>query len=447
MTDIQPVGQGGKAFVGLVSLAFGLFVVTHMWGPAGPYVAMPFLLAWLLYWTFVQRRVVLNCSLVWLVFVFLIYLFCRVLIAHWSGTHTLADNRDILPEYLRISGLWSLVLAPWFVGRSGQRNLHLLLLFGLIGGVGEALWAFWSQGGLGSPGGRLKVLGGPNATATTFGIFLVLALTVGFAWCKRIADNRSRAEAVAGWGSWLALLGFVLLVMILTESRSAMLSLAALLPFGIGVSGAIAWIFGGGGARKKLLWCAAAGAVILMAVAAANWDRISARYEQVEGPIISIMSGDFSDLGANSVGKRIMLDQFALSQISETPIWGYSPAGVEPLIRSQADEVLRKHSDVHNVHLELLLSLGIAGGILFYTMVVISATEVIRASLHGRLRLDVGLFWLFSVAFIALEGCFDTRIWVYSYGLMMAIMGSIGIACQMERMLQGSVKNGAGRPT
>jgi O-antigen ligase len=426
-----------RPFYKLSYIAFVLFAVTAMWGPAGPYLMLIPLLAWFVYWSRREGGSADRSSLVWLVCLFLFYVGIRAVFGYMADPTTWEQQDKVAADYFRIGGLWAMVLAPWLVGRSGQFNRNILFGLALVGFLGETLFVVpWGDIATGAQV-RPNLVSGPNGSAVVSGFFFLLVLIVGGSLIVSVLASWRWWASVSLVIAWLALLGLLALYLALMQSRSAWLALAAVLPLVVVAGG---WVLARASSTKRIwvpLASLAVAVAIVAGVFASQHHLIERRYEAAKGPVKQIVALEWDQLEPGSLSYRIWMYQFGVSRVLEKPLFGWSPGGVKKLIQEKGGEHIDRFSQIHNMHLEVALGLGGVGLILFYSMVAISFTEVVRAMRRRRLPFTWGLFWIAATLFIGIEALFDTRFFVYDYGAVMVLLGTLAIGCQLDRLGDG----------
>lgn len=416
---------------------FLLWAISFFWGPAGPYLMTPLLLAWFVYWCRTENPGAARSPLVWLVWLFTFYVCVRGVIGYLADPATAALQDKIVADYFKIGGLWALLIAPWLTGSSGARNRNILFGFALIGFLGEA--------GRAVPWGDLdgfiqrrgETVADPNASATVAGVFFLLVLFVGggllVRWARR-GRWRLAGAGVLPWAGLLVFLGFLLLA---TQSRSAWLALCVVLVLALGAAVWLATRYFSSRRTATAVVMGGCAGLVLAALALGQIDVVQKRVSHEHETIEKVLSLQLADLEPGSTSNRIWLYQHALSTIPERPVFGYSPGGVEALVWSSPNEHIRHYGHFHNLYLDIAAGLGLLGLGMFLAMVGLSVVAVVRAFGQSQLPLEWTGFWLAGIGFVAIDICFDTRLFIYDFGAVMALLGSLGIGYHLE-LLRGA---------
>lgn len=426
--------QPSNWFRRIAYAGFLLWSVTFFWGPTGPYLMIPLLLAWFVYWVKTDNRRAARSPIVWMVCLFALYVIVRGVTGYLTDPSTSEEQGSIASAYLKIGGLWALALSPWLTGSLGARNRNILFGLGLIGFLGEVIsavpWAdiqtFTNQ--------RVSTISGPNASASVTGIFFLLVIVVGASVLARMVRLRRWVLAAVGLLVWIALvflLGFLILA---SGSRSTWLGLAVV--FGLAVPVAF-WATRNQVASYKwrtTFLTVGIGFLLVAGGAVSQTEIIQKRLAGEHDTISKVVTLDLENLEPSSISHRIWLNQYGLSKIPGQPVFGYSPGTVEHLIDEAPNEHIQQWRHFHNLYLEIAVGLGLAGFALFFGVTGISVAEVIWAFQSGRLPTAWTAFWLSATAFMGTEMVFNTHIFLYDYGAVMALLGSIGIACHLERL-------------
>lgn len=438
--NVPAVTAGHGVFFWIGYSAFLVFATTVMWGPAGPYLMLPLLLAWFVYWCRNDGGWTRRSPLVWMAWLFVLYVAVRAVSGYLLDPSTWEQQDRVAADYFRIGGLWAVLLAPWLVGRSGPFNRNLLFGLALVGFLGETAMALpWAE--LGSSFvARARLVAGPNGSALIAGFFFLLSVVVGPPCVVRLSHRQHRIQAVLTSLVWITLVSMLGLFVLLTQSRSAWLALVLVL-VAIAVSAVWAGRRYGSPRQRRLLFAAVgAGAAIMVALVSSQSHLLEKRYEQAQDSLDKVVTLRWSEMETDPVSQRIWLYQFGFPKVLDRPVLGWSPGGVKPLIQANADPPIDHHQHIHNMHLEILLGLGLVGFVLFYGMVAMCFVELGRAVVAGRLPVEWGLFWIAATLFVGIEEIFDTRFFIYEVGAVMALLGALGIACQLDRLsAQGSV--------
>jgi len=427
------VSAGGRAIGATGYAAFLVFAATLFWGPAGPYLSLIPLLIWFVHWARQSDSVAPRSPLVWLAWVFSLYVAVSVLLGYLADPSTREWQAKVLSDYLRIAGVWPVLIAPWLMGERSRRNRNLLFGLALFGFMCESITSIpWSS--LGHTDGRWGLVAGPNSSAVISGVFFLLVILVGGSWLFRAIACRHRVALVVGLPIWVALVAVLAVYIVFMQSRSAWLALVVVMAV---VALVASWRTArlGSVLQRRCLCGLMAGVAAIAAIAAITQSHlIERRIEAAQEPIVKIATLSTAEMESGSLSRRVWMYEFGLAKALERPVFGWSAGGVKSLLNEQAPQRISDANQIHNMHLEILLGLGVVGFGLFYAMVAISLVEVARAMRAGRLPLEWGGFWLSASVFVGIEALFDTRFFVYEYGAVLMLLAALAIACQLDRL-------------
>lgn len=434
----EGVGATAAGVIGFYSglVGFLAFAVTLIWGPAIPQIALVLLLPYLILWAKWNWGAVRRSPLFWMSLAFGGYAVVRSLVGAWVAPETYPMQVKGAADLLQIGGLWVIPLLPWLVGAGRKNGLALLLGFALAGFLIQAVMALEWGSLQGFVEQRPHILVGPNALGAITGFFLLLSLTVGFRWLGQLTRGKPRGWRGMAWAGWLLALGFLLFLLLATQSRANWVAAAVTLPAVLGAFLILRDRVGHILPRRELVAGLAAVVGLVAMVLVTQWHLVGGRLNANYPAIQKVVSLRFSELPVDSVGRRVRLYAFGARELPARPLFGWSPGGVKGLINENAGPAIRSLDHIHNLPLQIALEAGAVGFLLFFGMVGISVREVALALKAGRLPWAWGLFWLGAVAFLGIQGLFDARAQTYYYGVLMILLGAVAMTCQLERLVQ-----------
>lgn len=123
----------------------------------------------------------------------------------------------------------------------------------------------------------------------------------------------------------------------------------------------------------------------------------------------SLVKGDLENIKYNSAGARIHMWKFALDTIAERPLLGHGPY-IKHLI--DASQLKVKFGHIHNLYLEIAMRYGVAGLLLFLSMII---WLLYRLFIYWQAKRDDSakyqfIFYCCSVIIVAVWGLTDYRL-------------------------------------
>lgn len=287
----------------------------------------------------------------------------------------------------RLMKLCLFPLVAWCLAGDQRRLLAaagLALAGFMLGRLGHLDWATvldpaWWQGrpGLGFPAIAL----GEYAAACGLGL-VVMAPRL---W-RRMASTPWRIPLVL---VWLLLVLASLELFVLSQARGVWLALSLTVPALLVLHAVLTRRIG----LRWLLLVLGAGMALALLLAL-NRETLLARMELEAGSVNSLLHGDLTALPYDSVGIRARMWVLGFQSWLEYPWFGAGPGVSAWLLQQTGDPVLMSFNDLHNAYLEVLVRLGVTGGLLFLSTLALACLPLWRAHREGRVAHDV--FLLFS---------------------------------------------------
>lgn len=357
-----------------------IFCFSALWSTSGIYLGLLLMLVGFLpavpaAWPLLKREPVF-----WLTTMFTVYVALR---AYWAASDDpgLAaqhwnDGRSLMWAF----GVFVVVVGFWLA--AFKRNIAVYLALAgvgfVVGLVMEFEWAAFFRGGWGR-----EVFGiNPNLVAV-YGGSIAIGLGVGLTWLLRRSHAGDRSSVARWTYALLALLGFAFfsVITLYTGSRSAYLGAASVAAVTAGYIGAN-WL----GERRTVSRKSGATVVLLLLVLVSLFvwspelvaDRVARLWNSLTGHAVSPAQADVA------VDYRLLMWREALQAIKERPLFGWGPAAAEAILPSSTHETIRRFSQFHSLYLEVLVTIGIAGGALLASMYALLIKGVWTFYRHGK---------------------------------------------------------------
>lgn len=324
--------------------------------------------------------------------------------------------------YILVSGLAAYLQAgagwrPGILERTGD-----LLL---AGGVFAPLVAYW----LGGDGRRVRwVLGLALAG-------LVAALATGFNW-QRLDAVMAGARDLFGMGNgaalfaaigltgllilvaagrlrhwWLELpalllLGCLAVVVLWTQTRAVWLACALVLPLVVIVMCLQAWKYHDN--RRAIALMIVVVGLLGAAVFSAS-HILERRLSDETSGFMALLSDESEGYGSSGLRYRVPLWQDALERIRARPLLGWGAGTSEMLIAHSDAEHSANLTHYHNLYLQLLVELGVAGFVLFLVWIGMALKTAVVGGRGMREAFPVIVFLFAAIALFLLAGLFQIR--------------------------------------
>ncbi|MDZ7783618.1 MAG: O-antigen ligase family protein [Halioglobus sp.] len=138
-----------------------------------------------------------------------------------------------------------------------------------------------------------------------------------------------------------------------------------------------------------------------------NYDVIAKRFLEEWDVLVSYWHNGSEDLRLSSTSYRIWLWEEAIERIAVHPIFGWGPGTSSHLIAQS--EVLKHLGHYHNVYLQLIVEVGLAGFSLFAAWLYLVGRGTLRAYASGTMSADMFLLITSLVAVFALVSMIQYR--------------------------------------
>ena len=255
-------------------------------------------------------------------------------------------------------------------------------------------------------GGLRSGVGLPEiATAEYAAIALTGLLLAGPRFWKGSGHLRPVVSRVVTRTLWLVAGAFLLLLVLVAQSRAAWMLMAVVVPL------VALWLLGqrtraaGQGAVMVALLAGVLATLLLMAY----FDVVVARFAEETETVRRVLEGDWSAVPYTSGGLRIHLWRLGAGWWAEAPWVGNGPAASPALIRAAGVPQLQDMHDVHNVALDLLVRLGLAGLFAYVAMLGLALRSWVGARRRGLVPEDLFLVVLAALSLDILVGLTNCR--------------------------------------
>ena len=255
-------------------------------------------------------------------------------------------------------------------------------------------------------GGLRSGVGLPEiATAEYAAIALTGLLLAGPRLWQGSGRLRRVVWRVASRALWLVAGAFLVLLVLVTQSRAAWMLMAVVLP-------AVAvWLLGQrtrAAGHGAVMVAGVAGVVAILPLVA-YFDVVAARFAEDTETVRRVLEGDWSAVPYTSGGLRVHLWRLGAGWWAEAPWLGNGPAASPALIRATGVPLLQDLHDVHNVALDLMVRLGLAGLFAYVAMLGLALRAWVGARHRGRIPSDLFLIVLAALSFDVLAGLTNCR--------------------------------------
>ena len=312
----------------------------------------------------------------------------------------------------KLMKLFFFVPIAWWLG--GNRRTALIFLLIAFAGLLVAMVVhsdLEQQWGLIKRGIRVDY-GIMNAQhgAQFFGIALIGFLTLGsyFKYAKNTAD-KSYIATFATIGSLLT--AFIVLT---TQTRAALLALA--------VCGTVAFlIYAFKRFQKPTNWVSKASIlaipVIAILIALPFIDSVTKRFQADRPTIDAMVSGDWDNIPASSLGVRVNTTLVALDWIAKRPLIGWGGDVNGYAINSSerlSDPIKSSFAHFHNTVIEFTIAYGVLGLLLIFTLYYTLVRHSFRLPQSNQKNSPICQFTLYVVLYFAVINQFESFLFFYS---------------------------------
>ncbi|MCC6208699.1 MAG: O-antigen ligase family protein [Gammaproteobacteria bacterium] len=328
------------------------------------------------------------------------------------------DHFSYTRDYMRL--FWFLMAGWWLGGR--ERNIFVLFAIA----VAALFITIQSEGGLSSwvrllKGHRVDFnLHNAEHVGLLFGSVLIGLLSFMF----RFFDNRRRLAARMAWAMlWLLLFSGTTAVVLGAQTRQTWLG------FALAMIASLAFLLSnrlsGNFPVKRLIGISVAiGLVIAAGLSTNSFDRMVKRVTVELNGVELLQMDDINIAQVNSSTTRLILWKTAFDAISKRPLLGYGGAARKIVIEhADLPASIRKYGHFHNSYLELWLSYGIAGPLIFIAMLVILGRRLMQACRSGHVTMDFAVFGVAWLVFFAVANMFESYVSYRTGAYLMLIVG------------------------
>lgn len=209
---------------------------------------------------------------------------------------------------------------------------------------------------------------------------------------------------------WLVAAALLIEMLLLTQSRTTLFSLAVLIPTLLVAKLACTR---NPRTRKRAAVIVAFGLIAVLAVGAFNHERIAHRMHYTVQSLQAIATHNLKPTPTTSLGKRAAIYYFGFEKFRKHPIWGWGP-GIEAttmLPGAPINEATGEHfQDLHDGYLEVLIRFGLVGLLLAALMALLMIRGLFQAWRRRDLPDDIGLFLTFAAIAAALFNLSDFQL-------------------------------------
>ncbi len=422
-----------RGLVWLALVGFYAYFLTFFGAIDVHHTALFLLLVYLVVWAARNWSDWKRSSLAWLLLAAFFYLVARYGYAYLAAEDDFSWNVEYGWPFLKLAGLFSFALVPFFSAGNGTKYLHrafALIVIGLAIEIVRTLFIGDDARGLehldsGRPGFGM----GPISFSMVSG-FVIVGLV---AFSDRF--RRSAAALAPPLGLLAVAVVAVLLVLlfgglILTQSVSnwaataaALTALLLLKLFGYGADGTPLH-------RMRYALIPALLVLIGIFLVSSQWDLVNDRLKSKNLDPATLLATDLADIPEKALGARYHLYMVGASSIPDNPLFGVLPGGVEERLSAARS----RHSHVHNLPLQVMAGFGLAGFLLLAAFVAIAIREVHRARADGLLPRDGAVFLLAAFVFFAVSTLFDLSLKFRGTVALLGFVAAVPIALQIARL-------------
>lgn len=301
----------------------------------------------------------------------------------------------------------TLPVAWWLRGDPARARQVLLLAFaGLLVGISARL--DWNEFGRYVTGAqRLQ----PGISPNGLGLYAATALLgfVVFSVSRVLGQatvNRRERLVLAGG---LALAGVSVVLLMLSQSRSAWVAAAVVLPPTLLIALLYALRARPRPAARALLALIAIAVVGLGVVSGyAYRDTIQQRFHVVVEQV-DASRGAGGHVTDEATYARLQLWELARDKWLERPVFGWGPGSARHLIRQAPDPRVNVYKHFHNLYLHVLVTLGLAGAALATAAAALLACAAWRSLRSRRMPPEFGIFLLGYLLLFLVASLFTLR--------------------------------------
>lgn len=356
----------------------------------------------------------------WLYIVMFLFLGLMLAMNWWAARAWGAgyDHFSYSRDYLRF--FWFLMAGWWLGGR--ERNIFIIFAIA----IAALFITIQTEGGLVSwerlfKGHRVDFnVHNAEHIGLLFGSVLIGLLSFMF----RFFDARRPPAARLGWGLlWILLFAGTITVVLGAQTRQTWLGFACAIIASVVLL--LSSRLSGGVLFKRLSWITIAiGLVIAAGLSTNSFERMTKRVTvELEG--IELLRLDaINNAQFNSSTIRLILWKTAFDAISKQPLLGYGGAARKIILdHSKLPAPLSKFGHFHNSYLELWLSYGVAGPLVFIAMLVMLGKRLVSAYRGGHVAMDFTVFGVAWLVFFAVANFFESYVSYRTGAYLMLVIG------------------------
>jgi len=321
----------------------------------------------------------------------------------------------------RILYLCGFIAVAWAL-RGDHARIVQFLVTAAAGFVAARLWHFdWS---LNYPQPWWQMRLGLGLETIGLGYYAGTLLIGLLLFAPRMLAHAQRPATLAGSALLLTLgVAVSLQWVILSQSRAAWLGLLPLAVLAALFALRSSWRRGGPPALALM----AAPLVLLLVIGGLNAPNLIQRLSEEQHTISFLLNGELDAIRSadergweHSIGTRVQMLQAGYRQWLEAPLLGAGPAASKLTLPASDDPVLQKYNDYHNVALDILVRLGMAGLLLFLLCLKYILSSGWQAWRRGQLATDTALFLACAMCLLLASSLsnvrllnFDFRYWLF----------------------------------
>lgn len=436
--SVRLSGQTSRSdLLGLFGLY--LYALAALFSSAAMNVAIACMaVAALIQWPAVQQWARRQCVLLPVVGL-MIFLVVRGYFAAVEFPGTAGAQRESTIDLLAATGP-SLLLGAYWLGRNGhpgERAQRVLLL--ATAGVLAYLTHAGAWGALlHSPNERLAMGMSPNAVGLIASVLLwgaTLRLLAGTVRMPRSA------------GAWCAILGlfalflFAAVMLVLSGSKSAWVATLVVLPLATAY-----YVFRVLAPRQRRNSLIVLASLLTMAIGYATIhgdEVIKRRLTSAWDASERIVADRGTSVNDGSIGPRLQMWQDALPNIAQRPLAGWGPGSARVVLQKSPTPEIQMFPHFHNLPLNLLVTLGIVGTLLFYATQVGVVVTAWRSFRKKALTAELAFFALGGLGLFHVAHMFQYRLNNTPGQFILALMGMIALSASASPPGNGDP---AGRP-
>lgn len=357
----------------------------------------------------------------WLYLVMFLFLGLMLAMNWWAASAWGAgyDHFSYSRDYLRF--FWFLMAGWWLGGK--ERNIFIVFAIA----IAALFITIQTEGGLVSwerlfKGHRVDFnVHNAEHIGLLFGSILIGLLSFMF----RFFDARRPPAVRLGWGAlWMLLFAGTITVVLGAQTRQTWLG------FAFAIIASVVFLLssrlsGGALIKRRLSWIAIAiGLVIAAGLSMNTFERMTKRVTVEIDAIEHLRLDAIDNTRFNSSTIRLVLWKTAFDAIWKRPLLGYGGAARRIVIdHANLPARIRRFGHFHNSYLELWLSYGIAGPLVFVSTLVVLGRRLVRACRSGHVAMDFAVFGVAWLVFFAVANFFESYVSYRTGAYLMLVIG------------------------